>query len=606
MVHNDYRRCDYPRPQFRRENWINLNGEWEFVFDDDNAGIVNTWYASPASFPMTINVPFVYESALSGINDQKQHDVVWYRKKIDTPTLAEDEMLLLHFGAVDYHAQVFINGQLVAEHYGGETPFCADITPYLHPQEQQNITVRVDDALEDETIPRGKQFWHATSAGIWYTRSTGIWQSVWLEKVKKRHLESAHFQCDINSGFVEIEASSSSALSGDQLIYTVTKENLLVARGSLTWVSSPMRWKIDYVQRHIFRTGVHGEGEYLWSPEHPNLFDVTLELKDATTGEKLDTVHSYFGLRKIEAKDGMIYLNDRPYYQKLVLDQGYWPEGLLTAPTDEDYRRDIELAKAMGFNGCRKHQKLEDPRFLYWADSLGFLVWEEGAAAPVFSASAVRRVSSEWAEIIQRDRSHPSIVVWVPLNESWGVPAIGADEQQRHYSQALYHLIKALDPSRLVESNDGWEQTETDICAIHNYMHGEVGDTAQYAEFKDSIATSDALIRRSMNGRPTFVSGFGYSGQPIVLSECGGIAFADDADGWGYTRVASTAGFLQEYGRLIDAIYSSESLWGFCYTQLTDVEQEKNGLLSYDRQPKCDLAAIRDINERHHPHSITQ
>ncbi|XCB29027.1 glycoside hydrolase family 2 TIM barrel-domain containing protein [Arcanobacterium hippocoleae] len=349
---------------------------------------------------------------------------------------------------------------------------------------------------------------------------------------------------------------------------------------------------------------MHGEGNYLWSPEYPNLFEVTLELTDGESQNIIDTVHTYFGLRKIEAKNGMIYLNNRPYYQKLVLDQGYWPQGLLTAAHDDDYRKDIELAKAMGFNGCRKHQKLEDPRFLYWADTLGFLVWEEGSSAPLFSPRSVQRVSQEWTEIIQRDKSHPSIIVWVPLNESWGVPSINNSSSQQHYSQALYHLVKSLDSTRLVDSNDGWEQTVTDICAVHNYCHGEVGDIKQYAEFAHSISDAHALVNYSLNGREIFASGFSYMGQPIILSECGGIASAEDTDGWGYTTVATAEAFLEEYRRLIGAIYSSQSLWGFCYTQLTDVEQEKNGLLNYDRQPKCSLEELKKINTAHHPHSL--
>ena len=608
-------RTEYPRPRFRRDNWINLNGQWDFVFDDEDIGLAEKWQDGGTDFPCTINVPFVYESPLSGINTRERHDVVWYKREFICPSINDSELLMLHIGAADYHAQVFINGHMVAEHEGGETPFSANITPYLSGQPSgapQIVAVRIEDRLDDETIPRGKQFWHSEPVGIWYTRSTGIWQTVWLEVLHKKHIDSADFSCDIDQGYVQIDVCSSSAQAGDQLRYAVTnQENDVVAQGVLTWPDSAqaLRWQVDYAREHIFHLGVHGEGAYLWSPEHPNLFTVDFELIDRASGTRTDTVHTYFGVRKIEAKGGMIYLNNRPYYQKLVLDQGYWPQGLLTAPCDDDYRKDIELAKTMGFNGCRKHQKLEDPRFLYWADRLGFLVWEEGASAPMFSARSVQRVSQEWCEIIARDQSHPCIIVWEPLNESWGAPSINASSCQKHYSQALYHLVKSLDSSRPIISNDGWEQTESDICAIHNYAHGEAGDAEQYEEFKQSISEAHMLVNYSLNGHPIFASGFSYEGQPIILSECGGIAFISNTDtgntaGWGYTTVSTQEEFLEEYQRLIAAIYSSKSLWGFCYTQLTDVEKEQNGLLTYTRQPKCPLKEIQRINSAHHPHAI--
>lgn len=591
----------------RRNDWINLNGEWDFAFDDENLGLKEKWYEQdvPAGvFARKINVPFPYEAPLSGVGEKAQHDVFWYRKSFEKPQLGAEEELLLHFGAVDYHAKVFVNGQMVVEHFGGETPFSADITPFLVEGVEQQIAVRVEDRLEDETLPRGKQFWKAESTGIWYTRSSGIWQTVWLETVNRRHIEEVQMTSDIDRGFIEFYVESSQAKVGDVLRYSVSKDDVSIAKGSLEWAAPAMRWQVDYGQNQVFRMGVHEQFLLLWSPESPNLLDITFELVDGDTGEVVDLVESYFGLRKIEAKNGMIYLNNRPYYQKLVLDQGYWREGLITAPSDDDYRRDIELAKAMGFNGARKHQKLEDPRYLYWADKLGFLVWEENASAPVFSAKSVQRVAEEWAEIIRRDQSHPSIVVWVPLNESWGTPSISNSAKEQHYSQALYHLVKSLDSTRLVESNDGWEQTVTDICAIHNYMHGEPDDAVQYEEFREVLSTADSLVNRSMNGRPIYVDGFKYSGEPIVLSECGGIAMAQDENGWGYTTVANGEQLVSEYERLVDAIYASEALWGFCYTQLTDVEQEINGLLTYDREPKCDVDEIRRVNEKHHRFSI--
>ena len=297
----------------------------------------------------------------------------------------------------------------------------------------------------------------------------------------------------------------------------------------------------------------------------------------------------------------MMYLNNRPYYQKLVLDQGYWPNGLLTTPTDEALKKDIVLAKEMGFNGCRKHQKTEDPRFLYWADRLGFLVWGECAAPTIYNEHSVSRLMQEWTEIIARDFNHPSIVTWVPINESWGVPSIAWNRQQQHFSQAIYHYIHSLDETRLVISNDGWAMTETDICGIHNYAHGNEHETKKYAYFKQSLRTREDLLHRISNAWPIFAKGFSYAGQPILLTEFGGIGFdVSGRPGWGYTSVRNEVAFLKDYQRIMDAVYESVGLWGFCYTQLTDVEQEINGLLTYGRKPKASLEEIKAINDQFH------
>lgn len=303
----------------------------------------------------------------------------------------------------------------------------------------------------------------------------------------------------------------------------------------------------------------------------------------------------------------MVYLNNRPYYQKLVLDQGYWPEGLLTAPTDEDFKKDIELTKEMGFNGCRKHQKVEDPRFLYWADKLGFLVWGECAASPYYSETAAARLTKEWVEIVERDYNHPSIVTWVPVNESWGVPTIRTNKQQQNHSLALYHLIHSLDATRLVISNDGWELTKTDICAIHNYNHGRKEETAKYEYYKESLATKDQMLKSQPAHRGIYANGFSHEGEPILLTEFGGIGFKVGEDaGWGYTSVKTEEEFVEDYRRIMEAVYASKILHGYCYTQLTDVEQEINGLLTYNREPKCDLKKIREINDMWHLSIIEQ
>ncbi|UGB33194.1 glycoside hydrolase family 2 protein [Metabacillus sp. B2-18] len=594
-------RNEYPRPQFVRNNWLNLNGEWNFEFDDENIGLEEKWYLKHSEFTKKINVPFAYQTKRSGINDPSFHDWVWYQQEFDIPESMLHKQILLHFGAVDYRAMVFINGNLVGTHEGGNTPFSFDITNDLV-EGKQSIVVRVEDPSEDETIPRGKQYWVEKSAGIWYTRTTGIWQTVWLEAVNKTRIHNVRFTPDIDNGEVIIDFELLGDFVKKQLEIDISFKNESVASELVRVHEGLVRTSINLYNRKILRTGFHHVG-WNWSPENPNLFDITVRLKERDT--VFDEISSYFGMRKIHTENGMVFLNNRPYYQKLVLDQGYWPEGLLTAPTDLDLKKDIELAKEMGFNGCRKHQKVEDPRFLYWADQLGFLVWGECAASPTFSENAVARLTKEWIEIIDRDYNHPCIVTWVPINESWGVPFIDHNDQEKHHSIAMYHLIHSLDKTRLVISNDGWEMTKTDICAIHNYNHGQKDEKEKYNEFRHSILNTENLLHSKPNGKSIYTQGYKHSGEPILLTEFGGIGFKVGEDnGWGYTSVNNVEDYVADYERVMKAVYESESLHGYCYTQLTDVEQEINGILTYDRKPKCDLKEIRRINEKWHVHVV--
>ncbi|MEQ9810644.1 glycoside hydrolase family 2 protein [Streptococcus jiangjianxini] len=594
------KRKEYPRPQFQRDNWTNLNGQWDFEFDDNDLGIREKWFVSENDFfTRTIEVPFVYQSQASGINDRKVHDIVWYRRCFDY-VKKDDKRLIVHFGAVDYEAQIFLNGQLVASHLGGNTPFEVDVTDALVEGVSQLLVVRAKDQHDDEEMPRGKQFWEKESRGIWYTNSTGIWQTVWLEEVSENYIDRAYYHIDYDAGKVEIEAYLiGKKLLGKTFQYRVQYGDTLISEGHQKVLSHKVDVDVDVLQNHIFATNFHDDGRS-WTPENPNLFDVKLSLFDEND-EVLDKVSSYFGFRKIHTQNGMIYLNNKPFYQKLVLDQGYWPSGLLTAPDDRDFVKDIELSKKMGFNGCRKHQKTEDPRFLYWADVLGFVVWGECAAPPLYTRTSVNRLMREWSEIVERDYNHPSLLTWVPINESWGVPNISHDRQEQHFSQAIYHYLRSIDKSRLVISNDGWAATETDIVAIHNYMHGQKGEKAKYDYYKETLSSRENLLGRPSTAWPIFADGFSYQNQPILLTEFGGIAYeVSNQEGWGYTKVNSEAEFLEDYERIMEALYASKGLWGYCYTQITDVEQEINGLLTYDRKAKCDLSKIKEINDRFH------
>lgn len=589
---------EYPRPQFVRSQWINLNGEWDFAYDDSNCGLKDKWFTNKNIFAGKIIVPFVYQSNLSGIAAREPHDIVWYTRNFQTDQ-KEDELVLLHFGAVDYQAHIFLNGKLVKEHEGGNTPFEVDITPFLEEAGEQSLTVRAFDPHMDETIPRGKQFWEASSRGIWYTNSTGIWQTVWLEYVNIKHLQKASFTPMFDDGKVNITCSAYGVNNEDILTYEIFYKNNKIYKGEINFCKDKLSWDVDIIQEMIFRTNFHENG-CSWTPETPNLFEVHFSIKDSL-GKITDQIESYFGFRKIHTENGMVYLNNKPYYQKLVLDQGYWPDGLLTAPSDESLKQDIELAKQMGFNGCRKHQKTEDPRFLYWADKLGYLVWGECASAPMYNETAAGRLMKEWTEIIERDYNHPCIIVWVPLNESWGVPNIHGSKTQQHFSQAMYHFLHALDKTRLVISNDGWEMTKTDICAIHNYMHGQKQETKKYHDYKDALSTAETLINSPSTCWDIYAKGFSYQGEPILLTEFGGIGFDTSGEkGWGYTSVNNAEDFLEDYQRIINAVYASKGLWGYCYTQLTDVEQEINGILAYNRKPKCNLSKIKEMNDSYH------
>ena len=598
------RREEYPRPQMVRENWKNLNGKWRFAFDDEDTGIKNKWHKNTSAYTKVIEVPFVYQCSLSGIGDKTPHDIVWYQREFKVE-YNKEQRVLLHFGAVDYEADVFVNGINICHHIGGHTSFEADITNALK-DGIQLLSVRAKDVHKDETIPRGKQFWEDESRKIWYTASTGIWQTVWLEIVEKNYISSLFITPLYDEGKVKTEIELSLDLpfkdKSINLDYTISFRDQKIAGGNLEAITSKISFVADLFQEHIFRMNYHGES-WAWSPETPNLFDLELTLN---IDDKIyDKVYSYFGMRKLENKNGMIYLNNMPYYQKLILDQGYWPDGLLTSPSDEAFITDIKCAKEMGFNGCRKHQKTEDPRFLYWADKLGYIVWEECASPTIFNRDSAERLMLEWKDIIRRDFNHPSIFTWVPINESWGVPNISFDRQQQHFAQALYHFIHSLDTTRLVVSNDGWAITETDIVTIHNYAHGQENEKEKYEYFKETLLTKENIIKRPSSPWPTFAEGFSYQNQPIMLTEFGGISFdTSNENGWGYTSVENEENFLRDYKRVIDAVYNSKALWGFCYTQLMDVEQETNGLLTYRRKPKVPLEKIRKINDGYHVNTI--
>ncbi|MEN6537540.1 MAG: sugar-binding domain-containing protein, partial [Bryobacteraceae bacterium] len=443
-------RPEYPQPQFQREQWLNLNGRWEFEFDDTNAGIAQNWASGTAKFTRTIVVPYCFESKLSGIGDTSFHPWVWYRRTFSAPDSWKGKRTLLHFGAVDYRATVWVNGQQAGSHVGGHVPFSLDITPFMKAG-TNTITLRAEDPPTDRTIPRGKQYWEPKSRSIFYTRTSGIWQPVWIEAAGESYLERVR-TTPSNDGTVRFEADIARNVPGTEF-HAVVRSEKDVAGSAMTQVSG-----------NRARLAVLVDSPKLWTANAPNLYDVTFELRRG--GVVIDRVQSYFGFRTVSTGNQRVLINNRPVYLRFLLDQGYWPESTITPPTDEAIRYDIQVAKDMGFNGVRKHQTLEDPRFLYWADKMGFYVSSEMANAYDFDDDYVQRFTAEWIEAVRRDYNHPSVIMWVPINESWGVPNL-LDPRQQNHLKALYSTTKSLDATRPVIDNDGWEHVDTtDLFAM--------------------------------------------------------------------------------------------------------------------------------------------
>lgn len=564
-------RQEYPRPDFERERWKSLNGEWDFAFDDGDRGEDEGWYRD-GNFDKKILVPFCYQSRLSGVHDTANHDQIWYLREFDLPGCFTQERILLHFGAVDYAAKVWLNGVFLGIHRGGHTPFQFDITRYVL-QSGNRLVVKAEDGRDCDR-PRGKQYWKEKPQTCWYTPTSGIWQSVWLESVGTCYIRRIKLTPDIDRRELVGEITLSEA-ADCRLSVNVWYEGRPAGRLTLENTEKNIRFLLS-IREEDFVDEIH-----YWTPESPRLYDITLTLEQ--NGVAQDCVKSYFGMRKISVKGDMILLNNRPYYQKLVLDQGYWPDSLMTPPCDDAIRRDIELAKELGFNGARKHQKIEDPRYYYWADTLGLIVWEELPSAYSFTDEAMENSVREWTEVIDRDYNHPCVITWVPLNESWGVRNIVTDERQQNYARALYFITKSLDATRLVSSNDGWEQIcESDICGIHDYA-------AAGEDFLLRYLNRESLVRGDAQGRLLYCRQNQYKGQPVILSEFGGISFeSGDGQNFGYSGYVKTPEeFMERYRGLVRAIEKIPYIRGWCYTQLTDVMQETNGLLTADRVKKC-------------------
>lgn len=585
---------DYPRTQFVRDNWENLNGAWDFAFDDAHCGEREGWYKDFKG-NMTIQVPFTYETKMSGIQDESRHDQIWYRRsfQVDGSRL-EKENYLLHFEGSDFITKVWVNGQYVGDHRGGYARFSFDITDVVQDGENE-LVVKVEDSF-DVQQPRGKQRWIDKNFGCWYVQTTGIWKTVWSEYVPKISLKSVKMTPNLQEHSLELEyeVEAPENIMGEDLLVaaSVSFKGVPVTKVITTVAAGHVETKADVFLRNN-NFGLEW-GVRTWSPEDPNLYDVKFQL--LYQGNVEDTVASYFAMREIRIDGSNILLNGHPIYQRLILDQGYWKDSHLTPPSEEALIEDIDKIHALGYNGLRKHQKIEDERFLYWCDVKGMLVWSEMAAAYQYSDYAVSEFVSEWMEIVKQNYNHPCIITWTPFNESWGVSQIETRKNEQNFTEAVYYLTKSLDKYRPVIVNDGWEHTISDIITLHDYE--EVGEVlkARYTECKDEIMSTEVY---HSSGKSAFANGYSYKGQPVIISEYGGIAFNNDDSGWGYgNKVNTKEEFIKRFDEITTAVKEIPYVCGFCYTQVSDVQQEINGMMDMERNFKVEPEIIKEINER--------
>lgn len=577
-------RAEHPNPQWERKTWKNLNGPWEFEFDFGCSAVERRLWEKKR-FDREILVPFCPESRLSGIGYTDFISGVAYRRNFE---LSQEELsgrVLLHFGAVDYEASVYVNGTLVGSHKGGYTSFCFDITKHVAPG-PNTLFVAVKDDVRSGLQPKGKQAHLYASSGCDYTRTTGIWQTVWLEFVPERHIQSAKYYPDPANG-------------------KVTVTGLVQGQGTLQltalWEDKPVGEAALSVEDGFFTVQLDLSETHLWEPGKGGLYTLLLSF-----GE--DRVKSYFGLRTAKFQGRKFLLNGKSLFQRFVLDQGFYPEGIYTAPTEEDLVKDIQLSFAAGFNGARLHEKVFEARFLYHCDRLGYLVWGE---YPNWGLDHAHPLSTEtylnqWSEAVERDFNHPAIIGWCPFNETWGYRE---EREKNALLTSLYKLTKRLDPTRPCIDSSGNYRVLSEVYDIHDYDQDTQSFQARWDGLTDRIRETGGVIPAEdpfFNSAPEGPSGRApffnqpYDNQPIFVSEYGGIRWPDDTvEGWGYGNAPATPEeFFARYKGLTEALLNNPEIFGFCYTQLYDVEQEVNGLYTYGRAQKFDISLIQKINQQ--------
>ncbi len=571
----------HPRPSLRRP-FSSLDGPWEFSLDTDG----DHHDPSTVRFERTIEVPFAPETAASGIGTTDPVGRCWYRRSLDLGETDRDRRHIVHFGGVDRIAVVWANGARVGSHVGGSTPFEVDITEAARSDDGHvDLVVEVDDDPRDLDAPRGKQDWQDEPHIIWYPRTTGICRSVFTERRNRTHVREVQTVGDPEAMTLDVRVQVSGPLpaglaahvriTGASTGRVLADERLLVTRPDLRRT----------VQ--IGDGGIDDRWGLAWWPISPQLLHLEVGL-ETSDGQLVDTVESTGALRSVAIRDQRFCVNGRPYPLRLVLDQGYWPETGATPPSSGSLRDDLELARQLGFNGVRKHQKIEDPRFFAWADRLGMLTWVEMPSAYRAGPRSAAALLHEWTDVIAAHRSHPSVVSWVPINESWGVDAVGTDPQQQALVRSLAGICDALDGTRPVSANDGWQTIGGDIVGIHDYDQ----DADQLRQRYGSRAAIDALLAGTRpDGLAADVERAPLGHRAPMLTEFGGIAMSGDTDGaaWGYGDVRDTDALVARYRELWAAVHDSDVLAGACWTQLTDTYQEVNGLATFDRRPKAPL-----------------
>lgn len=579
-------RPEYPRPQMVRDDWMNLNGSWQFETDPGDSGLERGMVERDLAGMIT--VPFCPESQLSGIADEDFHRSVWYRRSVEIPTSWTGRRVLLHFQAVDHDATVWVDGIEVGRHRGGFTPFTCDLG---HRTGGISVVLRARDR-KDGPQARGKQSVSYSNTGAHYARTTGIWQSVWCEPVPEAHVRRPKITPDVATGVFHVTTPLSSNPGGYRLRVKLQDGDEQIADAETTagldlspTVALPV--PTDRVR--------------LWQPGDPHLYGLEIDLLD-TNGAVVDRVTSYAGLRSVAIDGRIIRINGEPVFQRLVLDQGFYPDGIMTAPSDDALVRDIELARDAGFNGARLHQKVFEERYLYHADRLGYLVWGEFAdwganmgGPPGDNQQPTASFITQWLEAVERDYSHPSIVGWCPLNET----------RQEHHdritalddvTRGMFLAAKAADPTRPVLDTSGYSHRvpEADVYDSHSYEQ----EPDVFAQQMAGLAAHDPFVNTADNGAPWSVP---YRGQPYFCSEFGGIWWAPDASGpsWGYgTRPASEEAYHERFAGLVETLLQDPEMFGYCYTQLTDVYQEQNGIYNFDRTRKLDVNRIRSVQKQ--------
>ncbi|MDE6094884.1 MAG: beta-glucuronidase [Muribaculaceae bacterium] len=569
-------RPEYPRPQFERKDWKNLNGEWTYTFDFGKSGMDRRLYESKG-FQDKITVPYCPESKLSGVGYVDFIPAMWYHREISIPEDWKGRNIVLNFGGVDYFSAVYIDGNLVGRHWGGSSSFSHDITKYVGDGKPHDLVVRVEDDNRRGVQPKGKQSSLYHSHGCDYTRTTGIWQTVWMEPVDSHSLASAYVVPDLDKKRFIVQPEFRNLDKGVKIEAIVRDGSKIVAK---TVETATPHARIELPLKNV----------KTWSPESPFLYDIEFNVYDKN-GKVVDNVKSYAGMRKVHMEGNRLYLNNEPYFLRLVLDQGFYPDGIWTAPDDADLKKDIEMSMAAGFNGARLHQKVFEERFHYWADKLGYLTWGETASwgADANKIEAARNFLPEWESIVVRDRNHPSIIAWTPFNETWERP--GDSEQAMQHDRLLhdvYNLTHHLD-YRPVNETSGNYHVITDLWTVHNYEQNPE-KLAEYFVIKEDGRYPQLDPSREV----------AYGGQPFLIDEYGGIKWVDGAqfadNSWGYGDSPRTLEeFYDRLEKLTDVILAVPYMSGYCYTQLTDVEQEQNGIYNYNRTTKFDMDRIKKI-----------